>query len=702
MMNRQRTRPLMLIAAWHVLAPPGLAAPPDARPRSPFEGVAGLEKPISLAKMKISLGDLVQQIATETGVRLTADATTADEPVAVVVKELPARRLLEELADLLDYLWLRRTGKGVSTSAAPSAGASPSEPGASPAFEITQDLAGKQREERLRQAVYAAIEKQFREQVRQYVRMAELSPQQLGEITAAQEQRQRELEKLSPEERAKRLNAPGAREQEERAGIARVMLSPIPRSLGQLPGRLTPQQWELLLRQGKSITFSTDPQPGERPLPQAVVTVLSTSRPEPFAPPEVVLFPNDPMAEALRRQRDRETQEQWAAAGAYRVRLWLDQAPSAPTGSSGGLYSLRVETGARITNAAGSFFMGAGPTAGLYIAARPLDIQMQQRAQEDTPRRRAEGESDPVFGARKPFKPDLKSLKDRPGRPPGARRPLRDLLPDVARTYDVQLISDAYWTSSPSLDLAAVSGQPVSLFQLLDRSAWFTHRWDRRDRLVRLRSRTWFFDRPREVPLRLARRWKELSNRYTALPLEEYLVMATQLSDDQWGSLSLVAHELGLPPIVPGYPSLRPALRLLATLGPAERQAVLQGKPLAMAQMTPPQRELFLAAVYQQSRLQGEPLDREAARAAEPPPTARFWLTADEVIRIKEQREEGPSYRDVPEGTLSESGGEAGAAPPAPGRRRRLTRLSFHLQYGEATDSHGVELIVASPPEARP
>jgi hypothetical protein len=186
-----------LIAASWAVAPSRLAAEPNPRPRSPLEGVAALEKPISLAETKIPLGELVQKIATETGVSLTATPAVADEPVALAVKAMPARRLLEEIADLLDYLWLRRTGKGVSTSAGPPVSGA----GTAPTFEITQDLAAKQREEKLRQAVYAAIEKQFREQVQQYARLAELSPKQLAEITAAYEQRQRELEKLSPEER---------------------------------------------------------------------------------------------------------------------------------------------------------------------------------------------------------------------------------------------------------------------------------------------------------------------------------------------------------------------------------------------------------------------------------------------------------------------------------------------------------------------
>jgi hypothetical protein len=128
---------IALAAAAALPLPPAHGA--DAPKRSALAGVAALEKPITLSETKIPLGELVQKVAAETGVTLTATPAVADEPVALAVKELPARRLLEEVAALLDYLWLRRTGKGVSTSAASPASAA----GPPPAFEITQDLAGK-------------------------------------------------------------------------------------------------------------------------------------------------------------------------------------------------------------------------------------------------------------------------------------------------------------------------------------------------------------------------------------------------------------------------------------------------------------------------------------------------------------------------------------------------------------------------------
>src|SRR5207248_671840 len=93
---------------------------------------------------------------------------------------------------------------------------------------------------------------------------------------------------------------------------------------------------------------------------------------------------------------------------------------------------------------------------------------------------------------------------------------VNDLAADVARAYDVQILSDSYWPDAVSIQ-SAFTGEPIALFSLLDRYAGFTHRWDHHGgggpsggagpRVIRLRSRTWFLQRPREVPLRLVRRW---------------------------------------------------------------------------------------------------------------------------------------------------------------------------------------------------
>src|SRR5207253_1144771 len=135
------------------------------------------------------------------------------------------------------------------------------------------------------------------------------------------------------------------------------------------------------------------------------------------------------------------------------------------------------------------------------LYAGPEDLPQQQEwAAEQTPERLARMQQDPVVGVKKPFQ-----LTVKPRRKPfgSGTLPLRwrDLLPDLARTYGVQFLSDAYWTSSPRADELPSSSEPAALFTLLDRLAGPTHRWDREDgghgeqhgsdakgRVIRLRS----------------------------------------------------------------------------------------------------------------------------------------------------------------------------------------------------------------------
>jgi hypothetical protein len=65
--------------------------------------VRQLETSVSPPETKIPLGERVQQVAEATGDPVPAAPEVTDEPVAVVVNGLPARKLLEEIAALLDY-----------------------------------------------------------------------------------------------------------------------------------------------------------------------------------------------------------------------------------------------------------------------------------------------------------------------------------------------------------------------------------------------------------------------------------------------------------------------------------------------------------------------------------------------------------------------------------------------------------------------
>jgi hypothetical protein len=131
----------------------------EPRDRSVLQNVPALGMPFSCAETKISLGDLVAKVSTATGVSIAAAPEVADEPLAVVVAAMPARALLEQVAELLDYQWrAQRVDRGQQA-----------------ALEIYQDLAGKQREEALRQAAVTEAQRRLRQQVQLCVELAGLS-----------------------------------------------------------------------------------------------------------------------------------------------------------------------------------------------------------------------------------------------------------------------------------------------------------------------------------------------------------------------------------------------------------------------------------------------------------------------------------------------------------------------------------------------
>jgi hypothetical protein len=213
----------------------------------------------------------VQRVAAATGAPLTAAPEVADEPVAAVVNGLPARKLFEELAVLLDYRWRRRGAAGPAL--APLAAARRPLDTRGPRYEIWQDLASKQREEALRRAVLADLLRRFHAEVGQWVALASLSTDQLGEILTAQNRSWQEQMRLPPERREALASAPAARQRSMRFQIAQRLPAGVPRELARLLGRLSPPQWETLRREG-AITLATHPRPGELPLPAEVARGL--------------------------------------------------------------------------------------------------------------------------------------------------------------------------------------------------------------------------------------------------------------------------------------------------------------------------------------------------------------------------------------------------------------------------------------------
>jgi len=302
------------------------------------------------------------------------------------------------------------------------------------------------------------------------------------------------------------------------------------------------------------------------------------------------------------------------------------------------------------------------------------------------------------------------TVKPRP-KPFGAgTEPLRfrDLLPDLARTYGVQIVSDAYWASSPRVDEPLSSGGVVSLAAVLDRLAGRTYTWDHHGNVIRQRSRTWFFDRPREVPLRLVRRWKEIADKQRLLPLEEYVRMATELTDAQIETLQDVEKEAAFPfgsLGATGAQSARHALRLYASLTPVQRQALWRGAAVPVGALSRAQQALFLAGLKERARRTGPPIPLDLGRWTE----GRFALAPERLVRTILNQGDMVYLQPAP-GSAPGTPGSAAARPagarlpvdfgtPVKEPPNRVDRVRFDFGYGPE-QRQSVALLVAPPNSA--
>jgi hypothetical protein len=600
-MSHPRTRICCLISGvlagfmvgWVVQSRPLSATAPTG---TVLAGVAALDAPITVTETKISLREVLGVITGMTGVPLAAAREVADEPVAVVVKTLPARELLEALAELLEFQW-RRSEDG---------------------FEIRQDASARRREESLRQAAQAAAEQALLAEVQRLVEAAGLRPE---EARALQQRDEEERSLLSSEQREALLRSPEEQKRRARLTAIRRCQEPIPRALARLMGRLPPEQWSRLLRDERPVTFSTHPSIGELPLPAETLRAFRATQRTLFSP-DLPLCPDDPEIERDQRLRERALQEEWASAVGYRVTL-------RPTGGH-----RQTDRTLAVTIAAEPFrpdgraplAPGDDPTASLSVVARPVVSAPGSTLQAPSSRGEPGADTDPVFSRTAPVSFDLPPRRSPWGIPGRSSVRFPELLPTLAECYGVQFVADAYWSAPRITGNARGKWGAPKLGALLEQLAGTNYRWARRGRLIQLRSKTWFLDRPRELPLRWVRRWSELCERYGALPLAEWTQRIAALPDVQLATLAQLSREVGLPPEIESVYSARHGLRLYASLAPAQQEALWRGEAIPVSRLSSSQRAQFALVVERGADVRltagsgkaanGSTVDRQRSRTA--------------------------------------------------------------------------------------
>jgi hypothetical protein len=675
-------RGLPLIPLLLVAFPPAFAAETGQPRPSPLAAVKALDKPVTLSETKISLGELVQKVAAETGAPLTATREVADEPVAVVVSDLPARELLEQVADLLDYRWSQRGKDGEER------------------YEIWQDLAAKQREAALREARLREVVARFRKVLARHAALASLPPEVFHRrLTAAAERARVRGPRVHPD------TLPLTPEQREAAWndeAVRMLQSPVQRTLALLLARMPAAQWDQLVARGR-LVLSTQPGPGEQPFPDEIARRLRDAGPTWRTDGWWLEAPTAEEEEGY-RERDRRMHDAWAAAKGYRATLELDMQAFQ---RHGGLHlearaaTLRGEGAGGLVLTPGadqlpSFVSlpGHSPGAMLFLSATPHGNR--DPAEALTPAQRAALERDPVFGAVARFRPEGTTSPEAAG-----EKPLPEYLPELARRYSVSFLSDSYWLSFNGVSPSAIPPAPTALHDLLERLIGFTHRWDRRGRLVRLRSRTWFLQRPSEVPLRLVRQWKELSARNGALTLDTFAACAAALTDAQMDILGSLREPAGLSPDFSMVPGGRNGLRFYAILSAAQRQALWEHRPVSLTRLTPAQRLLLLAAVregWQDPEWQGRPEQLAGATLS---------LKEEPLVRVRRQQGDTITEQEFAPGAPELIALDQ-ARPAAPGSAKRITvtrypvaRVTLTIQLEHDGGWTGPPTLIVSPPGER-
>jgi hypothetical protein len=551
----------------------GLAAPAGAAPKpSAFTGDARLEKRFTAQWKKATLADALRQIEKATGARLRPDPRIVDEPVMAAAKEVSARALLEQIAQLTHYTWVR-------------AGGTP----AAPTYRLYQDAEAAREEQEALSKAQRAVVQALEKELARYRELRRLPPERLQQET---ERANQELEQAFAGGIANLVSDPAAAKRLQDGQAVRTIGSPIGGAMLDLLDGLTPDQWRQL-QEEEMLTFSTQPAAGERAIPDGFEGRLRSARPE-FPFPKSLLKSIAPGAEDGLAKAEEFMQDRWAKAEGFRVTVQLNlQMGSEPVGM------LRVSPepvgGQEIPG-----FNALSMMNGLMITGTP---QQAEEPGEDPAAREQRLAADPVLGKKATVK--LPPLPEPSGFLAilGSSYRVADVLPAVEEAFGVRLLADAYLRQAIARMTPLGEGE-LPLYRVLDRLAGSSRRWVRDGDFIRLRSRTWAHDRRGEIPDRILDQWAAVRQRQGGFTLDNLAEIATALRDEQVESLLMLALDGGMENMLE-YTTLnanRYLLRLYGTLQPPQRAALRTTQGLAARALSPAQQRMLVQLNRAQNR----------------------------------------------------------------------------------------------------
>src|SRR5262249_18715943 len=280
------------------VAPPAAAAPKP----SPFEGDARLEKKVTVRWSKANLQEAVQEVQHATGVTLRVDSAVMDEPVMASARDVPARAVLEQVARLTHYTWLRQGGTEEK-----------------PGYRIFQDRAAQLEEQAeidgARQQVLQALQKELQ----RYRQLSQLPPDRLQQEVDRADQ---ELSNALSGGLMALGSNPAMAERLQEGQAVRAVASPIGRAMLDLLDTIQPEQWRQM-EDDDTITFATRPAAGDLPLPTSFEERLRNAKPGFPFPKAVLKTLAGEAAENALGQAETMLQDGWSQAESFRVTVQL-------------------------------------------------------------------------------------------------------------------------------------------------------------------------------------------------------------------------------------------------------------------------------------------------------------------------------------------------------------------------------------------